>query len=64
MFKDYPDILTVPQAAKALGTGVKAIYTLVKERKLGHIRIGRKIIIPKACLEDFVKKAKNTVSIK
>lgn len=58
MFKDYPDILTVPQAAKALGIGVKSTYTLVREKKLGHIHIGRKIIIPKYCLEEFVKKAK------
>lgn len=58
MFKEYPDILTVSQVAEALGIGKKSVYTLIREKKLGHIRIGRKIIVPKVCLEDFISSAK------
>lgn len=62
MFKDYPDILTVPQVAEALNIGVNSAYRLVKERKIGCKRIGRKIIVPKKCLEDFILSARYTVS--
>ncbi len=63
MFKDYPDILTVPQVAEALGIGLKAVYTLVKEKKLGAIRVGRTIKVPKICLIEFVKSARNHVQL-
>ena len=52
MFKDYPDILTPKEAAKALGISQTSFYP----------RIGRKIIIPKLCLIDFVQSARYTVA--
>lgn len=61
MFKDYPDILTIPQVAQALGIGIKAAYALVKEHRLGAIHIGRTIKVPKQELVDFVKTARNNV---
>lgn len=62
MFKEYPDILTVSQAAKALGIGRNAVYQLVHTHQIGCKRIGTKFIIPKACLIDFVLSARYTVS--
>ena len=61
MFKEYPDILTVPQVAQALGIGRKAAYALVKDKKLGHIRVGRTIKVPKFSLEAFIKTARNNI---
>ena len=61
MFKNYPDIMTIPQVAQALGIGIKAAYGLVNNRKLGAIRVGRTIKVPKYCLEEFVKTARNNV---
>ena len=61
MFKEYPDILTVPQVAQALGIGHKAAYALVKDKKLGHIRVGRTIKVPKFSLEEFIKTARNNI---
>lgn len=61
MFKEYPDILTVPQAAQALGVGRKAIYDLVKKNILGALRVGRTIKIPKFSLEEYVKTARNNI---
>lgn len=61
MFKNYPDIMTIPQVAQALGIGIKAAYSLVNDRKLGAIRVGRTIKVPKYCLEEFVKTARNNV---
>lgn len=62
MFRDYPDILTPAQAAEALHIGRNSVYALLRSHQLGHRRIGRKYIIPKACLIDYVKSARYTVS--
>lgn len=63
MFKDFPDILTIPQVAKALGIGKKAAYALVNNKQIGSIRIGRTIKVPKFCLEEYVKTARNNVQL-
>ncbi len=54
MFREYPDVLTIPQVAEALGIGRKAAYALVNENKLAAFRIGKSIRVPKKYLEDFV----------
>lgn len=61
MLQEYPDILTPAQAAQALQIGKNSIYRLLRERQLGCKRIGRKIIIPKVCLADYVRSARYTV---
>lgn len=63
MFRDYPDILTIPQVAKALGIGQKAAYALVNGHKLGAIRVGRTIKVPKFSLEEFVKTARMNIKL-
>ena len=45
MFKEYSDILTVSQAAKALGLGRNTVYQLVHTHQIGCKRIGTKFII-------------------
>ncbi len=62
MFKEYPDILDVPEVAQALGIGKNTAYRLVREHKIGCKRIGRRIKVPKACLVDYVNSARYTVS--
>ena len=61
MFKEYPDILTIPQVAQALGVGRKAAYDLVNKKILGALRVGRTIKVPKFSLEEYVKTARNNV---
>ncbi len=60
MFKNYPDILTVTQMAQALGISKNSAYRLVNSRAIGCKRIGRKIIVPKQCLIDYVDSARYT----
>ena len=62
MFKEYPDILTPKEAACALGISQASVYKLVRQQALGYRRAGRKIIIPKLCLIDFVQSARYTVA--
>ena len=61
MFKEYPDILTIHQVAQALGIGRKAAYALVNEKKLGAIRVGRTIKVPKPMLVEFVMTARYNI---
>lgn len=63
MFKEYPDILTIPQVAQALGIGRKAAYDLVNNKILGALRVGRTIKVPKFSLEEYVKTARNNVEL-
>lgn len=62
MFNEYPDVMTVKQLAKALGVGRNTAYELVRTRAIGCKRIGRKIIIPKSCVIDYVQSARYTVA--
>lgn len=62
MFKDYPDILTVQQMAQALDIGINTAYGLIHDHTIGCKRIGKKILIPKVCLEDYVLSARYSVS--
>ena len=58
MFKEYPDVMTVQQAAKALGVCDASVYRLIKEAQLGCRKIGRKILVPKICLIDYIQSAR------
>lgn len=62
MFKDYPDIMTPAEVAAALGISKGSVYKLLHNHQLGCRFIGRKIIVPKVCLVDFVQSARYTVS--
>lgn len=57
MFNQYPDVLTVEQMAEALRIGKNKAYELVNNRVIGYKRIGRKILIPKTCLIDYMQSA-------
>ena len=58
MFHEYPEIMTVKQLAEALGVGRNTAYELIHSRVIGSKRIGRKIIIPKSCVIDYVQSAR------
>lgn len=62
MFSEYPDIMTVLEVANALGIAKNTAYRLVNNKEIGCKRIGRKIIVPKKCLMDYVLSARYTVS--
>lgn len=63
MFKEYPDIMTIAQVAQALGIGLKAAYGLVNRQVLGYIPIGRKKLVPKEMLVEYVRTARNNIKL-
>lgn len=49
------DILNVKQMAKYLGIGVNAAYRLVHQEDFPSIRIGKRIVISKTQLDNWVE---------
>ncbi len=58
MFKHQPEALTVPEAARLLRIGKNKTYQLVNSGVIGSIRIGKKIIVPKTALIEFLTNEK------
>ncbi len=54
MLEEYPDILTTDEACEYLRMGYNALYDLLNSGKLAGIRNGRKSLIPKAAIQDFI----------
>lgn len=54
MFKDYPDIITILDLQAMLHIGRSAAYKLLQDNSIVSIRVGKKYIIPKASVANFV----------
>ncbi|MDP9355899.1 MAG: helix-turn-helix domain-containing protein [Chloroflexota bacterium] len=47
-------VLTVPEAARVLGIGRNSAYAAVLRGELPSLRLGRRVLIPRAALEHLV----------
>jgi excisionase family DNA binding protein len=56
MFRNYPDVLTVRQLAGALHIGINKAYELVNDGTINSKRIGRRILVPKLYLVDYIQR--------
>lgn len=54
MFESYKDVLTVNEACNALSIGKNKLYELLKSCAIKSIKIGKKYIIPKIYLIDYI----------
>jgi len=54
MFTDYPDVISVEDLQSMLHIGRNAAYGLLKAGTIATIRIGKKYIIPKNNVIDFL----------
>ena len=59
MFKNKPDVLTVPDVIRLLRMGKNTVYKLLREGAIGSIKQGKKIIVPKVYLVEFFTDAGN-----
>lgn len=59
MFKNEPDILTVPDVIRLLRMGKNTVYKLLKDGAIGSIKQGKKIIVPKVCLVEYLTNQNN-----
>jgi excisionase family DNA binding protein len=63
MLNNYTDVLTVQQIAKILHIGINQAYELIHRHVIGYIRIGRRIIIPKSSLIDYLESSRYNVGL-
>lgn len=56
LFKDYPDIITIIDLQAMLHIGRNAAYKLLQDNSIVSIRVGKKYIIPKSSVANFVTK--------
>ena len=50
----YPDVLTVKDVEEILHLGRNSVYKLLENGEIKTIRAGKKYIIPKICLVQFI----------
>ena len=54
MFTNYPDVVSIEQVMQMLNLGKSTVYHLLKSRQIIHVRVGRKYVIPKKSVIDFL----------
>jgi len=52
---DSSFLLTVPEAARLLRISRNLTYELVRQKALPHVRLGRRILVPRQRLESWVE---------
>ncbi len=50
-------LLTLEEAADALGTGLRFTRRLIAERRIQFVKVGRHVRIPSSALADFIAAA-------
>lgn len=55
LLQNCPDIVTVNEATKILSLGRTTVYRLISSGEIRCVKIGRKIIIPRVYLQEFLE---------
>lgn len=53
-FRDYPDIVSFDQMREMLHIGRNKAYSLIEQKKIRSVRIGRRHKIPKVSVIEFL----------
>lgn len=61
MLNGYRDVLSVSELAEILGISKTSAYRLVNDGTIGCRRVGKKILIPKVCVTDYLNSARYCV---
>lgn len=54
MFMQYPDVVTIQQVMEMLNIGKNKAYELIQNGTIQTVRIGKKYIIPKVAVIQFL----------
>lgn len=54
MFIEYPDVITVDDLQSMLHIGRNTAYKMLQEEMIKTVKVGKKYIIPKASVINFV----------
>jgi len=55
MFEKYPDIITIQELCEMLHIGKDKAYVLLRTELIKSVRIGKKFIIPKKSVIEFLQ---------
>jgi excisionase family DNA binding protein len=58
MLNNYPDVLSVKDVSEILRIGKNSTYALLGNKAIASRRIGKKYLIPKKCLLDFLNETR------
>lgn len=56
-FGNYPDVVTPEDIQKMLRIGRNSVYDLLKQGKIKSLRVGKKYLIPKTSVINFLQTA-------
>ena len=54
MFEEYPDVVSTKQLQSMLGLSKNSVLELLHNNEIRHFRKGRKYLIPKLCVIEFI----------
>ena len=54
MFEQFPDIVSIDQISTMLNIGKSTTYTLLKAKQIQHVKVGRRYIVPKKFVIEFL----------
>ncbi len=54
MFDSYPDVVSVEEIQQMLRIGKNAVYQLLKEGEIKSIKVGKRYVVPKKYIIDFL----------
>ncbi len=54
LFETYPDVVSIDEIQQMLRIGKNAVYELLKTQKLKSIKVGKRYIVPKKYVIDFL----------
>lgn len=57
MFENYDDIMEIDEIAEALHIGRNSVYGLLRDGKIRSVKNGRNWMVPKFCVEEYVRRS-------
>ncbi len=60
LLKDYSDVMTVEEVCAVLKLGKNKVYELLQRSEISSRKVGRKYLIPKKSVIDFLESARYT----
>jgi len=54
MFDSYPDVVSVEEIQQILRIGKNAVYQLLKDGAIKSIKVGKRYVVPKKYIIDFL----------
>lgn len=53
---------TVPRLAEMLGLSIESVYRGIQRGDIPHLRVGRRIVLPKAAIDKWMAQAGTTAA--